>query len=138
MKVAVQCESPLLQRSLELFLEPYLATHRQCDVVVRDRRSLDEAKPQLIVSNDDGDLAKPFSRSQLMLALEQIVDTKKQAREAIAISDELDDLFENVENEVKASGVEAPDLAALEKRLEALTREYQKSVMQAVRSFYEK
>lgn len=137
MKIAVQCESPLLQRSLELFLQPYLTTFKQCDVVVRDRRVEEVTKPQLVVSNDDGDLAKPFSRSQLMLALEQLIDSGRQAREAVAISNELDGLFEAVETQIRDDVSGKPDLTVLEKRLEQLTREYQKNVMKAVRAFYE-
>jgi len=136
MKVSVQCESPLLQRSLELFLSPYLSTFKQCDVVVRDRRTAEaSAKPVLVVSGHDADLPKPFSRSQLMLALEQILDTRKHAREAAAISTEL----EIPETAAGArTGERTPDFALLEARLDALTREYQHNVMQAVREFYEK
>lgn len=136
MKVSVQCESPLLQRSLELFLSPYLSTFKQCDVVVRDRRTAEESvKPVLVVSGHDGDLHKPFSRSQLMLALEQILDTRKQAREAAAITTELE-MPDTAA--ARASAGERPDFALLEARLDALTREYQHNVMQAVREFYEK
>jgi hypothetical protein len=138
MKIAVQCESPLLQRSLELFLAPYLSTFKQCDVVVRDRRIPEDAKPSLVVAASDGDLVKPFSRSQLMLALEQMFDRGKQAREAVAITEALEASPETAGISAAAQPEGAPDFALLEQRLEELTREYQQNVMKAVRAFYEK
>lgn len=138
MKIAVQCDSPLLQRSLELFLAPYLSTLKQCDVVVRDRRVPEEGKLSLVVSGSDADLAKPFSRSQLMLALEQMFDRSRQAREAIAISEALDEAPETVETPAAVRAKGGPDLFLLEKEIEALTREYQQNIMKAIRSFYEK
>ena len=41
MKVAIQCESALLQRSLELFLEGHLSSLKQCDIVIRDTKIMD-------------------------------------------------------------------------------------------------
>lgn len=138
MKVAVQCESPLLQRSLETFLAPYLSTFKQCDVVVRDSVRNDDAASVLLISNEiEGALAKPFTRSQLMLALEQMVDTKAQVREAVALSNELESAFEACETPTEPTD-EHPDFAMLEKRIEQLTREYQEKIMNTVRAFYEK
>jgi hypothetical protein len=138
MKIAVQCESPLLQRSLELFLAPYLSTFKQCDVVVRDRRMAEDAKPSLVVSAIGGDLAKPFSRSQLMLALEQMLDRGRQAKEAVAITEALEEACDAMESPTVTHAEGVPDFALLEQRLEELSREYQQNVMKAVRSFYEK
>ena len=74
MKVAVQCDSPLLQRSLELFLDEYLSSLKQCDIVVRDKRIENDPHLTLLIgASSDADLVKPFSRSQLMLVLEQMV-----------------------------------------------------------------
>ena len=138
MKVAVQCESPLLQRSLETFLAPYLSTFKQCDVVVRDRLRDDGAASVLLISNEiEGALAKPFTRSQLMLALEQLVGAKERVREAVALSDELDSVFDAYEP-APESPKEGPDFEMLERRIEQLTREYQEKIMTTVRAFYEK
>ncbi len=138
MKVAVQCESPLLQRSLEVFLASHLCTPKQCDVVVRDRIVPGDETPALIISNEtEGALNKPFSRSQLMLALEQMVDKKERVQEAVALSNELDAVFEEIEPAEEAAA-EVRDFSVLEKRIEQLTREYQENVMKAVRAFYEK
>ncbi|MDX1295030.1 MAG: hypothetical protein R3302_02110 [Sulfurimonadaceae bacterium] len=139
MKVAVQCESPLLQRSLEAFLASHLSTYRQCDVVVRDRQIPDDTTPALIISNEiDGALPKPFTRSQLMLALEQMADNNEQVKEAVALSDELSSLTEEEPAVTAADSVSGEkDFSILEKRIEQLTLEYQQNVMKAVRAFYE-
>ena len=134
MKVAVQCESPLLQRSLERFLAPHLSTLKQCEVVVRDRPSVDDAVPSLLISNElEGALPKPFTRSQLMLALEQLVGKKQQVSEAAALAASFDDPLP-AESELAAPS----EFALLEKRINQLTEEYRLNVLNAVRAFYER
>jgi len=132
MKVAVQCESPLLQRSLEVFLSPYLSTLKQCQAVVRDRPGGEGELPTLVISNDvEGALAKPFTRSQLMLALEQLTKRQSGLREAAALSASFDEHEPEPETPPR-------DLALLEKRIDQLTREYRDQVIAAIRAFHEK
>ena len=130
MKVAVQCESPLLQRSLELFLKGHLSSLKQCDVVVSDQRLAETGRPVLLVSSgSDADIVKPFSRSQLMIVLEQALKKEEEMGEIAAIADEMEPEIEE----------EAPlDFKILEKRIELLTKEYQQNVLKAVRAFYER
>ena len=49
MKVAIACESPLLQRSLELFLEGRLSSQRHCDIVIRDHEMHNDEHLSLII-----------------------------------------------------------------------------------------
>lgn len=140
MKVAVQCESPLLQRSLETFLASHLSTLKQCDVVVRDRRTEDERVPSLVISNsEEGMLSKPFTRSQLMLALEQMVEKRERVKEAVALSNELEMPLHTVEAPEFTEPEKAahPDFSMLEKRIEQITRAYQEEIIKTVRAFYE-
>ncbi len=138
MKVAVQCESPLLQRSLELFLEGRLGSLKQCDVVVRDFKSDDESRPSLYIGKDEtADIRKPFSRSQLYLALEQILKQNDDVQELSTIAEELDQ--QELQDETVGSAEAAGDgFSILERRIEMLTKEYQKNILEAVRAFYEK
>lgn len=123
MKVAVECKSPLLQKSLELFLSKYLSSIKQCDILVRDVKSLDDEKCFYISSDIGADLIKPFSRSQLILALENRYKGIKEEDKLI------------LEHEI----VEDPlNFDILEKRIESLTQEYQSNILKAVRAFYEK
>ena len=123
MKVAVECKSPLMQKSLELFLENYLCSSKHCDIILRDEPCLENEKCFYVSSSKDADLVKPFSKSQLILALENryknmIKDMPQEATEALS---------ENPLN-----------FDILEKRIDSLTKEYQANILKAVRAFYEK
>lgn len=126
MKVAIACESPLLQRSLELFLEGRLSSQRHCDIVVRDHEvHNDEHLSLLIGTSDNADLLKPFSKAQLFHALGKKLDVLKHdisASTATAIKEE----------------EAAVSFDILERHIEKLTREYQDNILKAVRAFYEK
>lgn len=137
MKVAIECQSPLLQRSLEQFLAPYLSTIKQCDVVVSDKQST-FSKPMLFISSkSDADLVKPFSKSQLMLALEKKLHNQKEIRNIQHMVAEGDASDEDAVKESHYEG-SGDDFEMLRRRIEALTLEYQNNILRAVRAFYEK
>jgi len=124
MKVAVECKSPLLQKSLELFLARYLSSAKLCDIVVRDEECLNDERCFYISSDSGSDLIKPFSKSQLILALENRYKELKA-----------DNLIAEVEEEI----IEEPlNFDILEKRIDYLTKEYQQNILKAVKAFYEK
>jgi len=123
MKIAVECHSPLLQKSLELFLSKYISSAKKCDIVVRDTECMGDERCFYISSDVNADLVKPFSKSQLILALE------KRYKELYPNA--------NVKPEVQADE-ESMDFSILEKRIEALTLEYQENILRAVKAFYEK
>lgn len=126
MKVAVACESPLLQRSLELFLEGRLSSQRHCDIVVRDREVHNDEHLSLIIgTSQSADLQKPFSKAQLFHALGQKIDAVKQE-----VVQSVSSLVEEEETQVSFD--------ILERHIEKLTREYQANILKAVRAFYEK
>lgn len=122
MKIAVECQSPLLQKSLELFLSKYISSTKKCDIVVRDSECLNDERCFYISSNENADLVKPFSKSQLILALE------KRYKE----------LYPNSTIEEEPKEEELMDFSILEKRIETLTLEYQENILRAVKAFYEK
>ncbi len=121
MKVAVVCRSPLLQKSLEIFLFKYLSSLKKCDIVVKDTFCHDDARCFYISSDSKADLVKPFSKSQLILALEK--------RYKLLQNDGFidDSTLRNSKN-----------FELLEKRIEYLTIEYQQNILKSVRAFYEK
>ena len=120
MKIAVECQSQLLQKSLELFLSRYLTSIKNCDIVVRDSKCNGDAKCFYISTTADADLIKPFSKSQLILSLEnRYKETKEEQHE------ELHREYSSM------------DFSILEKRIEIITKEYQDNILQAVRAFYE-
>lgn len=127
MKVAIQCDSPLLQRSLELFLEGHLSSIRQCDILIRDKDIRDDRYPTFVIGSDSSaDLVKPFSKAQLLHTLTQKFEALKAAPEI-------------EENEtVSALSEEKVSFEILERHIEKLTREYQTNILKAIRAFYEK
>ncbi len=128
MKVAIQCDSPLLQRSLELFLEGHLSSKRQCDILIRDKAILDDEYPTFFITLDSKtDLIKPFSKAQLIEALRIKLESLKS-------SESLDSHVETVEK----SPENRVGFEILEHHIEKLTREYQANILKAVKAFYEK
>ena len=123
MKVAVECQSPLLQKSLELFLSKYLSSLKQCDIVVRDIECLNDERCFYVSSKPNADLIKPFSKSQLILALENRYSELKEDEPEVEESTEVNN--------------EPMDFEILEKRIEFLTKEYQANILRAVKAFYE-
>jgi len=125
MKVAVECKSPLLQKSLELFLEKYLTTSSRCDILIRDEECLNDERCFYIGTKKNSDLIKPFSKSQLILALE------KRYEQKVPKIDKKNSLSFGMEKE-------SLDFSILEKRIDSLTQEYQSNILRAVKAFYEK
>ena len=127
MRVAVECSSPLLQKSLEKFLGNYLDASKRSDIIIRDSKCIDDPKCFYIAADSDADLMKPFSKAQLILALqkryEQLRPTNHQ---------------ESVEVSTQRSQDEGLDFSILEKRIEFLTNEYKENVLRAIKAFYEK
>lgn len=123
MKVAVECQSPLLQKSLELFLEHHLVSKKHCEILIKDTLPLegseDDSRSFYIGNAEKVNLIKPFSKSQLILALEKL--EQKEQKE-----------IKSQTEEGKPMGFEI-----LEKRIEMLTNEYQQNIINAVRAFYE-
>ncbi|MEA2110473.1 MAG: hypothetical protein U9P71_00340 [Campylobacterota bacterium] len=125
MKVAVQCVSPLLQKSLEIFLKPHLCSLKQCDVVLRDMKVEDDEHPSIyIATDDDADIKKPFSPSELKIALHKIVNTKDADEE---------DIVQIVESLDKHNR----DFELLEAKIDTLTQEYKQNILNTVKEFYE-
>jgi len=122
MKIAVECKSPLLQKSLELFLSSHLSSLKHCDIVVRDYKVTDDKKTFFISKEKNSDLVKPFSKSALILALEN-------KYESVVLKSK---------NTQKVFSDEPANFSILEKRIDLLTKEYQENILRAVKAFYEK
>ncbi len=119
MKIAVECQSILLQKALEKFLGKHLSSVKHADIVIRDTKC--DSPECFYISNDpEADLLKPFSRSQLFLALEnRYKELDKNSSETVAVQKDANANFE-----------------ILEKRIEMLTREYQQNILDAIKAFY--
>jgi len=146
MKIAIECKSPLLQKSLELFLYDYLSSSKSCDIFIKDQRCLEDKRTFFISSDSDADLVKPFSREVLILALEKRYFSSH--KEIITVPDRekkiekekpkpktrvKEPLYTEIVEEVQENHFEL-----LEKRIELLTQDYQKNIINTIKAFYEK
>lgn len=124
MRIAIECKSPLMQKSLELFLSKYLSSVKQCDILIRDEACLNDDRCFFISSDTGADLVKPFSKSQLILALENRYKTIiKDIPSKIDVAEKIE---------------ESLNFEILQKRIEYLTQEYQQNILKSVKAFYEK
>ena len=123
MKIAVECTSPLLQKSLEVFLVKYLSSRKLCDIVIRDEACLNDIRCFYISSKSGSDLLKPFSKGQLILSLEKKYESLTKSKQKISS---------------KSSKNEPLNFEILEKRIDYLTQEYKQSILKAIQAFYEK
>ncbi|MBN2782531.1 MAG: hypothetical protein JXQ66_04765 [Campylobacterales bacterium] len=121
MKIAIECRSPLLQKALEMFLSNHLSSAKQCDLIIKDVKCIEDSRCFYISQDSDADLIKPFSRSQLILALEERY--KKMGK--------------NYTDKELSKNNDSLDFSILEKRIEFLTQEYKENILKAVRAFYE-
>ena len=126
MKISIQCDSALLQKSLELFLKDHLVSFTQSELVIRDRAIYDDKATILIGNGEDAQLKKPFSRSQLYIVIEQHFDKTKKV-------EEIQNLSEELSTEFKERG--EMDFSLLEQRLERLTQEYKNNILTTVKAF---
>ncbi len=85
MKVKIECNSPLLQKTLESFLKEYIS---EDGIIITD----DPEKEGIVIGKD---IIKPFSKSSLLLQLEKLIDTKPTFEE------EFDKLFEKFKKDLK-------------------------------------
>ncbi len=85
MKVKIECDSPLLQKTLEYFLKDYIS---QNGVLITDNPE----KEGIIIGRD---IVKPFSKSSLLLQLEKLIDTKPSFEE------EFEKLFDKFKQDLK-------------------------------------
>jgi peptide subunit release factor 1 (eRF1) len=86
MKVKIECDSPLLQKTLEYFLKDYIS---QNGVVITDNPE----KEGLIIGKD---IVKPFTKTTLLLQLENRLGEKPESFE-----EKLDELIEDFSKKLK-------------------------------------
>lgn len=124
MKIALACQSPLLEKALTLFLKPYIVPLKQCDFVVCDHEATLGA-PLFRVGPKSTNAPFPFTKSSLMLALDSFSLALKNSA---LIAHEA-----TVKTPVKTR-----DFSALKNTLDAITTRYQEEILQAVKEYYEK
>ena len=116
MKIALACQSILLEKSLEIFLKSYITPYKQCDFVISDKK-MEIDKPLFYIANENSDLTMPFSKSNLMLKIEKFYDS----------------LFKK-ENSNK---VEKIDIKELEDKISKLTDNFRNDLVNVIKEYYD-
>ena len=83
MKIALQCQDLILERALQLFLKEYLSQKKDCDFIIVDEK-ISFNKPQFIISKYPSQLQLPFSKEELLSALNEFDKALKELAEQIA------------------------------------------------------
>lgn len=108
MKVAVKCNSILLDNALNIFLKPSLTSVKHCDFVVTDGKIKCE-KPLFIIGKH---IKKPFSKEELLSTL---ADFSQKENPKVS----------------KENGI-------LEKKIEDLTKKFSQDLVNLIKDYYEK
>ena len=82
MKVVVQCRSMLIQKALEYYLKDHLVDLSEAEFVVGDAMKESELPIFWVGRDKRAHLPIPFTRSMLMNALKNFVETLPQKQEA--------------------------------------------------------
>lgn len=118
MKVAIICDSPLLDKCLEYYLKERLTSYKKCDFVIADK-PLEVDKPLCLISAKEGaHIPKPFTRTQLFLGLEAFFKSLK-------LRPRYEEIVENHRD------------YALKKRLEEISLRFSEEIFWAITEHYE-
>ena len=146
MKIALICDSLLLDRSLEMYLKEYLTSYKLCDFVVATQ-PVESQKPVFLIGNFEGaNLKIPFTRELLL----QELDTFYQSLKGGHLSDDMAQEMRDIKaiNATSASfigsKIESPNIqntleiplisqdSALNAKLEDILRRYAKEIETAI------
>ena len=110
MKINISCKSPILQKTLSLYLKDYVANLHDCDFVIADEIIDNINKPiALATFREDSDIGRPIYRESLLNDLsifyknmpkQNILDINELAslRESIDSINHTDPLKEQIDN----------------------------------------
>jgi len=110
-----------MQKSMEIFLQNYLSATKHCDIIIRDEPCLNDERCFYISTKKEADLVKPFSKTQLILALERKYKILKK----------------DIQKDETQGEDEALSFEILENRIDFLTKQYKENIIKTVKAFYE-
>jgi hypothetical protein len=120
MKLAIMCQSLLLEKALTLFLKPYIVPLKQCDFVVSDYKIAADV-PQFKIKTPDSDLIFPFSKSALLIALDKFSKTLEASKSKA----------KSIEPKAKSQ-----NFKILEEKLNQICNQYNAQIIQAIKEHY--
>ena len=87
MRVKINCDSPLLQESLEIFLKPYID---EKGIIISDNPQ----KGDIIIGKD---IKKPFTKTSLLIQLEKLLKISRKK----TFDEELDEIIDEFKEKLK-------------------------------------
>lgn len=116
MKIALACQSVLLEKSLEIFLKSYITPYKQCDFVISDAK-IEIDKPLFYIGTENSDLIMPFSRSALML--------------------KIDDFYDSLFKIDSKKSIEKVDTEDIEVKITKLTENFREDLIRTIKEHYD-
>ena len=146
MKIALICDSLLLDRSLEMYLKEYLTSYKLCDFVVATQ-PVESQKPVFLIGDFEGaNLKIPFTRELLLQELDSFYQALKGGRLSDDMAQEMRDIkaINATSASFIGSKIESPNIqntleiplisqdSALNAKLEDILRRYAKEIETAI------
>lgn len=146
MKIALICDSLLLDRSLEMYLKEYLTSYKLCDFVVATQ-PVESQKPVFLIGDFEGaNLKIPFTRELLLQELDTFYQSLKGGRLSDDMAQEMRDIkaINATSASFIGSKIESPNIqntleiplisqdSALNTKLEDILRRYAKEIETAI------
>lgn len=151
MKIALICDSLLLDRSLEMYLKEYLTSYKLCDFVVATQ-PVESQKPVFLIGDFEGaNLKIPFTRELLLQELDTFYQSLKGGRLSDDMAQEMRDIkamnttsasfMESMESKIESPNTRTqntPEIplisqdSTLNAKLEDILRRYAKEIETAI------
>ena len=91
MKIKINCDSPLLQESLEIFLKSYIDKN---GTIISDNPK----KGEIIIGKD---IKKPFTKTSLLIQLEKLLKIPKEKTFDDLLDELIDEFTKNLKKLIK-------------------------------------
>lgn len=84
MKISILVQSPLLERTLQLYLREFLTNYDECDFVVSDKVDESLNKPICLINfSEDSDILRPIYKERLMSDLARFSTKLREMRDSL-------------------------------------------------------
>lgn len=91
MKIGILVQSPLLERTLQLYLREFLVNIDECDFVITDKVDESIIKPICLINfSEDSDILRPIYKESLMSDLARFSTKLREMRDSLG--DDMDTL----------------------------------------------
>lgn len=87
MKIGILVQSPLLERTLQLYLREYLVNLSECDFVITDKVDESQRKPICLINfSEDSDILRPIYKESLMSDLARFNAKFREMQSALGVN----------------------------------------------------